>query len=469
MKHLFFTLLLSLLMMCRASAQTVLSLDSCVALALANNKSIQSARLQVEQYQHTRKAYWANYFPNFSAQIADVYSNAEGELGFDLAAPAGAFLGQLVGKLHPAILQSPEGQALLQGMASEAKKLNPTIDYKVGNVFMAFVNVQQPIYMGGKISAAYRMAKLGQQMAERGVVLGHDEVVVKTTEAYALLVKASVLQHVAVRYDSLLQKLLLDVENAHKHGMVGPNDVLKVQVKKNEAELQMRQAENGIKLARMNLCQSIGLPLVTAIEVEDVQHFLTATASPADHDASVTSRPEYTYLDMKSQLAAEQVRIERSAFLPQVGVGASFGYVNGVEVLDKRLMGDEPSFSVMATVKIPIYHANEAQHKVKAARLAYERTQLEQNELVEKMNLELQQAINNLDEGLLEAELADRNFKQADENLRESRRSYDVGLESLSDLLTAQTLWQQAYAQQAIAHSQLMVLSAKYKKASGRL
>ena len=85
------------------------------------------------------------------------------------------------------------------------------------------------------------------------------------------------------------------------------------------------------------------------------------------------------------------------------------------------------------------------------------------------MNLELQQAANVLDESILELELARKGIEQATENLRNSRRAFDVGLESLSDLLTAQTLWQQAYAKKAIAESQLIVNQAKYRKACGQL
>jgi hypothetical protein len=38
-----------------------------------------------------------------------------------------------------------------------------------------------------------------------------------------------------------------------------------VGVKKDEAQLKLRQAENGLRLARMNLCRIVGLPLLTEI------------------------------------------------------------------------------------------------------------------------------------------------------------------------------------------------------------
>ena len=85
-----------------------------------------------------------------------------------------------------------------------------------------------------------------------------------------------------------------------------------------------------------------------------------------------------------------------------------------------------------------------------------------------KLYLEQQQA-NLLEEAQLEYRLRQRHLEQCAENLRVSRKSYDVGLEPLSDLLTAQVLWQQAYADKAEAAYQLKSCLMKWRKAAGRL
>ena len=88
---------------------------------------------------------------------------------------------------------------------------------------------------------------------------------------------------------------------------------------------------------------------------------------------------------------------------------------------------------------------------------------------MEKMDLELQQQANLLEEAQLEYCLRQRHLEQCAENLRVSRKSYDVGLEPLTDLLTAQVLWQQAYADKAEAAYQLKSSLMKWRKAAGRL
>ena len=48
-------------------------------------------------------------------------------------------------------------------------------------------------------------------------------------------------------------------------------------------------------------------------------------------------------------------------------------------------------------------------------------------------------------------------------------RQYDVGLETLSDYLESQALWQQAYETKVDAHFQLYLSYIAYLKATGKL
>ena len=60
-------------------------------------------------------------------------------------------------------------------------------------------------------------------------------------------------------------------------------------------------------------------------------------------------------------------------------------------------------------------------------------------------------------------------LEQAEENMKVSGKQYEVGLETLSDYLEAQMLWQQAYQTRVDAHFQLYVNYIAYLKAAGQL
>ena len=161
------------------------------------------------------------------------------------------------------------------------------------------------------------MGQIGVQMAELGEKLTREETVVAVHEAYLLLAKAKALQEVASSYDSLLVRLTHDVESAKRHGMVSKNDMMKVQVKMSDARLKVKQASNGVRLARMNLCQVMGLPILTPLDI--VGENLEETVFLPDPLATAEGRTEVRLLELKTRLAEQQVKLERAAMLPEVG------------------------------------------------------------------------------------------------------------------------------------------------------
>ena len=112
------------------------------------------------------------------------------------------------------------------------------------------------------------MFLLGKEMAQLSETLTASEVIVKTEQAYAQVIKAKEMKKVADKYNAVLTELM-NVESAHKHGLKPQNDVLKVQVKLNESELNIRKADNALRLATMNLCHYIGKPLTANIRAAD--------------------------------------------------------------------------------------------------------------------------------------------------------------------------------------------------------
>lgn len=458
---------LSVAISSKAQITQVLNLDSCVQMALRNNHEIKSSQIRIKEQTSTEKSYKANYFPNISA--FGTYLNM-----FNTSSINTDIVNFVPNSLRPGLSQFVSGVVNAIGqvnpqLANQLAMINGdlSLEYKLQNIYCLGVTVKQPVYMGGKITAAHNMSKVGTKMAIVNERLTRDQIVVQTHEAYSMLLKANEMYKVALQYDSLLAQLISDVEAAERHGLRGHNEVLRVQVKKNESELQVSQALHAIQLATMNLCHIIGIPLSSHVQVEGVKSEDTMLS---DASASVELRPEYNLLELKNELARHKIKLARSEQLPQLGVQLSSAYVHGGKLMGGTLFDQRgPSTVGIVSLTVPIWHGNEAKHKIRVAKSEYERSLEEQQDLIGKMSLEVRQCANQLDESILELQLANKSVAQAAENLRTSRRAFDVGLETLSDLLEAQTLWQQASAKRAIAESQIIVNRMKYRKACGQL
>jgi outer membrane protein TolC len=429
---------------------------------LEHNKELAVADLTVERTAYDVKAYRTNFYPQLAVAGFDLASTAK--LEWNLMDYATGLLGSVpqLGEWMVANQVSPD--ALLQGVPENLRKLQA----KVGNFFGGGVYLKQPIYMGGKITAAYRMAQIGNRMSVLNRRMTNDKVLVAVDEAFALMVKAQESGKVAQEYRGLLQELLRNVESAYRHGLKTKNDVLKVQVKLNESELNVLKAQNALRVARMNLLHIMGLPLTEQVELSLEELKTQVSALPAPGEPDVTGRAETQLLAEKVALMREQVKLTRSDHLPQVGLMAGVSYMNGLKLNDERLI-DDGAASAMVSVKVPLYHFGEMRYKVRSAKLKAQEAETEQADLEEQMLLEVNLAANSQEESALEVKLTEASIAQATENLKVSQKNYDNGLETLSNLLEAQTLWQQAECNYIEALCALFVNHTKYLKASGQL
>jgi outer membrane protein TolC len=444
------------------SAQQALTLEQCRILALENNKQIIISAQNRKMARYDVRSYRANYFPKLSATGNYLFTTANMEKTIP-----GNYLPTFVpdanGQLVPNILTNIDGMPLFKEYAYFP---DMNLDLKPNGTYMAGLRLEQPIYTGGKITSAYRMSQIGEEIAKLNEVKTRTEVILQSDKAYWTYVQILEFAKTADAYKELILQLLKDVENAYNAGMKPRNDLLKVQVKLNEAELQVLQAKNGVRLSRMNLCHVIGLPLTTEIEVVEDQFAALSFNSLSSPD--ITTRPEYEMLSKQIKLKEQQIKLARSEFLPNIGVAGNFGYANGLKLNGDKLL-DKTSFSAVVSVSIPLFHWGEGHNKIRSATTERNISISQRDELSEKMELELQQAGNSLEESRMEVILTTRSLEQADENMRESRNRYDAGMETISDHLEAQTLWKQAWSEHIRAKTAARLSETEYLKAAGRL
>lgn len=451
-------------MMLNATAQDSLTIEQCRKMAVEHNRQLASARVQRQKTDFDLLAMKANYLPKLDFNAFDLANTMSGSLA-----------------LKSSMLPVFDMASQIAGMAEFPAM---TVDYSMHNLFGASLMLTQPIYMGGKITAGYNMTKIGQRIADENIRLTEGEVRVKVDEAYAMAVKAREMVDVAKSYETLLQELMKNVESAVRHGMRTRNDQMKVQVKLNQARLAITRADNAYNLARMNLCQIIGMPLDLrpSVAKPDVSSMVMSEVLSASADSvQVLSRPEYAMLQEKTELARQQVKLARSEFLPQLAAFATGGYSYGgkvsvdatssvggqVNMYDKTLI-DKFSGAIGVTLSVPIYHFGERKGKIRSAKASLQMAQLDLDDNRERMALELSQACNTLKEQMTALEIARLSVEQAEENLRLSRSAYDSGVETLSDHLEAQSLWQSALADEIDARAQLIVALSKWRKAAGK-
>ncbi|MCQ2311875.1 MAG: TolC family protein [Paludibacteraceae bacterium] len=405
-----------------------LTLDSCLALAQRNNAEILSAQLEVKKAQEVRNQARTKYFPQISG-LAGGYHALQPLLD-----------------LNPNELANAQARDLLNSLYTaygETLGLNDAFAM-FRNGAVAGVMAVQPVYMGGKIVAGNQLAKVGVEAAQYQAQIKERDVLLQVEESYWLVVNLQAKQQLIDATKALLDTIEVNVQQAVEAGLAIDNDLLRVQLKRNELEAMQIQLTDGLDLASRALAQSIGLDSLILHPSSFILSSVSSINSPSGEQEA--SLPETALLDAGVKAAQLRRRMDLADALPHVILGGSYNYGNimHVEGVDLRNDGWKHNGLLFASVQIPLTGWWETAHKLKEGRYAIEQAQLQQRDLGEKLVLRHQQAVNAVHKtGALltqmesSAELARRNYELAQE-------SYQAGLCSITELMEAQTLYQKA-------------------------
>lgn len=343
--------------------------------------------------------------------------------------------------------------------------------------YMAGLTLTQPIYTGGKISAGRQMARLGRQIADQQLRMTRMDVLVDADNAYWSYIAVRRKVRMLESYSTQMDTIYKQTSSAVAAGMAIENDLLRIEAKRTEIEYQLQRARNGADLCRMALCNVIGAPLDTAIEPTDTTFNIESlTAMSLD----IARRPEVGLLEKQIDVNMQRIRDARSEMLPTVGLSAGYSYYGNIKLKGFADMGNGTTVPytqefrdgigiAMLAVKIPIFHWGESRKKLHKARYELDNSQLELQRNMRLMSIEALQAVQNVEDGYRMIHTAESGLRQAEENLRVMRNRYAAAMSPLTDLLDAQSQWQQAQSNLIEAQTQYMIYRTDYLRATGQL
>ena len=343
--------------------------------------------------------------------------------------------------------------------------------------YMAGLTLTQTIYTGGKISAGRQMARLGRQIADQQLRMTRMDVLVDADNAYWSYIAVRRKVRMLESYSTQMDTIYKQTSSAVTAGMAIENDLLRIEAKRTEIEYQLQRARNGADLCRMALCNVIGAPLDTAIEPTDTTFNIE---SPTAMSLDIARRPEVGLLEKQIDVNMQRIRDARSEMLPTVGLSAGYSYYGNIKLKGFADMGNGTTVPytqefrdgigiAMLAVKIPIFHWGESRKKLHKARYELDNSQLELQRNMRLMSIEAQQAVQNVEDGYRMIHTAESGLRQAEENLRVMRNRYAAAMSPLTDLLDAQSQWQQAQSNLIEAQTQYMIYRTDYLRATGQL
>lgn len=487
----------------QAAAQQALSLDSCRALALGNNKQLAISELQLDVAANVRKSARTKYLPRISAVGSYMYNSRELSIlnddqkaalsGIGTTATSGlagaleGFGAGLTGEQKAAldealkVFGTTTDQAMgnlgaqVSGLASalnaEGQKVVDAFRTDTRNIFAGSVMLTQPVFMGGSIVAMNKMARLGEQMARSGIDAKRQQTIYEADRAYWTIVSLKHKQRLAQSYLELVSRLDGDVQKMIREGVATRSDGLSVKVKVNEAQMSLTQVNDGLALARMLLCQICGLPLDTDITLadEDADSLALGDATTTGGAGeAMQNRPELQMLQATVDISRQATNLVKAGRLPQVALmgGYSFSNPNVFNGFQNKFGG---VWSVGVLVRVPIWNWGDVAYKVKAAKGATAIASLELAEAREGVELQVSQSSFKVSEASRKLAMARASAEQAEENLRSANLGFREGVIQSTTVMEAQTAWVKAQSQKIDAEIEVKLSQVNLRKALGTL
>ena len=488
-----------------AEAQQALSLDSCRAMALRNNKQLGVAELKKDVAQNLRKSARTKYLPHVSAigtyqwtseelsllndqqkhSLSNIGTTAAGGLQgltSGLETKIGQ-LGQMLGQMGIPMdafqqmagqMQQQFGQTLTNTaglLNTEGQKIVDAFRTDTRNIFAGSLMVTQPVFMGGAIIAMNKIADINEEMMQNSADVRRLAVIYSVDQAYWQVVSLKHKQRLAESFLNVVKKLDSDVQKMIDEGVATRSDGLSVSVKVNEAEMTLQKVNDGLVLSRMLLCKQIGLPLDSEIVLtdEDADQLTVIAMRPqAIIEQGAARRPELKMLDNAVSISRQATNILKAANLPQVALtgGYAISNPNVLNGFEKKFGG---FWNVGLLVRVPIWNWGDVAYKVRASKTATAIASLELDEARDLIDLQVNQSSFKVTEANKRLAMAQKSIERAEKNLRVANVGFQEGVITPTTVMEAQTAWLQAQSQKIDAEIDVRLAQVDLQKALGTL
>ena len=397
------------------------TLDECIAEAVGNNLALRNADNEIAMSEEQRKEAQTKYFPTLSATGGGFVSN-KGLLQLDLG-------------------------AMSMSMAKDG--------------IVAGVTAMQPVFAGGQIVNGNKLAKVGVGVSQLQRNLTENEVRLNAEQYYWQVVMLKEKLVTLGQVDKQLVRMEHDAQAAVDAGMRNRNDLLQVQLRKNEMRASRIKVENALHTVSDLLAQVMGHagePVEVVSPSSGCDDPMAYYQSP---ETAIVNTNEYQLLEKQIEAGRLQYKMSVGKNLPTVAVGGGYVYNNVMDKSQSNLVG-------MLTVSVPISSWWGGSHDMKRQKLQVANAENEKRDKSELLMVKMRKAWNDLNDAYKQVAIAQQSITQSEENLRLNTDYYEAGTVAISDLLDAQTLYQQSRDKYVESVSDYEVKKREYLQSTGR-
>lgn len=327
------------------------------------------------------------------------------------------------------------------------------------------VDMQWPIYTGGRSDALERAARAEREAAGADIETARAELWLEVTRAYWAVVTARESARVLEEALARAEAHLSDVRARDAAGLVSPHEVAAVDAQRSRQRMLLIEARNLHLSAQAALARLLGRPLDQALDLTEP---LAPAAVPAFDAASEVRRPERDALLGRVSAAEERGRAALAGRRPVVSFVAGVDYANPNPRLFPRqdVWRTSWDLSVQATWSLWDAGRTAAEAAQATAMATAERARLA--ELDSVIGMEVRQRTLDLESSRAAVDAARDALDSAEEAMRVASNRFAAGVATSTDVLDVQLARLQADLDRTRALANVRLAEARLARALGR-
>lgn len=416
-----------------------MTVDECVNAAISNSSKLHTSRMKVSQARAKAGEALTQLLP--TATVGAFYTRLSKVPPFEVDLPP-----------YPGL----PGSFTLSESVQESRGLT--------------LNIRQPLFTGLRLLSNLRMTRKNAAASSFDFESDSLTLVADVQTAYWNLFKAVEIKKAV---DENLVQVSAHLEDARRfmdQNLLALNDVLKIETQKSQIQLMQIEADNAVRMARINLNNQIGIPLNSRTAIASSLSDELASAPPLDSliVIGLSGRAEIDAINLRVEAGKAGVAAARAGWFPQVVLTGNYYRLRpNSRILPTRDEWDN-TWDIGLALSFEAWNWGKTIHQTRQAQAQLEQAIDALDQLRDAVELEVTARYLDLTKAQQSIEVARNAVAQASENLRITKEKFHVDLASNTDLLDAEVALLQASTSYTTARVSQELAGIALKRALGR-
>jgi len=336
------------------------------------------------------------------------------------------------------------------------------------NTYMATFSVAQPLYVGGKVGSALRVARHFRAAANDQLRETEAELILQVRGAYLTASLAHRLHRIAMESRRVAEEHFLQVELFYEAGTVSEFDLLRARVDLENRDPVVIQAENGAYLALLNLKRLVNIPAGQPVRLVTTLDPVFVAVDEAELVRLVMARPLLNAAGEAIAIREEAVKIARADRLPNLMFMGTMGFQGFPDSpMPPGFDQWRKDWSVAFALSVPIFDGFRTRGRIDQAQADLRLARLEESQLREALELQLEAALAEYRTAQAQIQARRQTVALAERALELAEARYGNGLSTQLEVSDAALLLDQARVNEVQALYDYVQVLAQLERLSG--